>query len=422
MNYSIYAYANSQKATHTSFQLSVFLEKTITIIFLVFVSLPRNENFGFLLRVINLTDIFCLIWCCFILLKIHNHIPKAYIPYLLLCGFMLVCTYKNTGTDDLKTCIRLVIRMLGAILLFEHLFVCFGNKSFLVISRVWSIFLIVQFYSLITRCFGYVSTNNSSNLPNYFFGIRNEINQYYLYSVTFSLIGFYLGGAADKFLAGICIASGIIFVISENVSTTIAGSLFFVFVFLMVFIIKSKKIWYLICLVLFFILIIFPLVHDLDFISWFIEGVLGKEMTLTGRTLIWNQAISQINGSHVVFGYGINPPFQLYTDELFVVNHPHNQYLQIIYNYGIPGFILFSIIIWKQISQIKFVKSNFIQAAFVAGLISTLIISLTSRTFFYISAQLFFSMAIHLEKIPKKSFLFKRGFKGVLGYNLEYEK
>ena len=418
MNYSIYVCGNAQKSDHTLFRVSDFLEKAITIFFLVFVSLPRNENFGFLLKIIDLSDIFCLIWCCFILLKIHKRIPKAYIPYILLCGFMLICTYKNTGTADIKSCMRLVIRMLGALLLFEHLFNCFGNRSFLIVSRIWSAFLFIQLFSLITHCFGYVSTNNSSNLPNYFFGIRNEINQYYLYAITFSLIGFYLGGVVDKILAINCVICGIIFMISEKVSTTIAGSLFFALIFLISLIIKRKNFWCITCLILFIVLILFPLVRDLDFISWFIEGVLGKEMTLTGRTLIWEQAISQINGSHVVFGYGINPPFQLYTNDLFVVNHPHNQYLQIIYNYGIPGFLLFSSIIWKQIRQIKVIKSNFILAAFVAGLISTLIISLTSRTFFYISAQLFFSIALHIGKISKKGISFRKGFNRTLGYYL----
>lgn len=98
----------------------------------------------------------------------------------------------------------------------------------------------------------------------------------------------------------------------------------------------------------FFGIVIFRL-QDLG--SFVIRDVLGRSTTFSGRTLIWDQALTELaNGAHWVFGYGMDHALSVSMPEGLLVFYPHNEVLQLLLAGGVlllvacivlAGFVLF---------------------------------------------------------------------------------
>jgi O-antigen ligase len=95
--------------------------------------------------------------------------------------------------------------------------------------------------------------------------------------------------------------------------------------------------------VLFFAIVIFRLQERF---AWFIEGVLGKTLTFTGRTAIWDYVIDSFSSSPAM-GHGLHA--YIATLNGFDFAHAHDLYLSVLYNSGVIGlgclllFLLMSI-------------------------------------------------------------------------------
>ena len=93
---------------------------------------------------------------------------------------------------------------------------------------------------------------------------------------------------------------------------------------------------YFIILAAIFLLIVMLNLHEL--FSFFIVNVLGKSITISGRTIIWSKAKAYIAASPV-FGYGNEPLATLMLK--FGINHVHNIILDILYRQGIVGLLCY---------------------------------------------------------------------------------
>lgn len=63
-----------------------------------------------------------------------------------------------------------------------------------------------------------------------------------------------------------------------------------------------------------------------EHLGFLITGILCKSTSLTGRTEIWDQAIRQMDPSHLLFGYGLDGQ-RIVLDAGQRVPHPHNEIL-----------------------------------------------------------------------------------------------
>lgn len=81
-------------------------------------------------------------------------------------------------------------------------------------------------------------------------------------------------------------------------------------------------------------------IEDNDFMIWFIEEVLGKDITFTGRTHMWDSALSVIADSPI-WGYGY-PDNDWYVTKMthFAIG-PHNIMLAVLIYGGIIAFALY---------------------------------------------------------------------------------
>lgn len=98
--------------------------------------------------------------------------------------------------------------------------------------------------------------------------------------------------------------------------------------------------------------------------AWLIEGVLGKSLTFTGRTTIWNSAFQQ-GLKHFIIGSGIGTAL-VFNDN--GVTYEHNQLLNMFYSGGLVALALFLIILFicmKSVCHIEHSMFNKIMSAVI---------------------------------------------------------
>ena len=98
-----------------------------------------------------------------------------------------------------------------------------------------------------------------------------------------------------------------------------------------------------------------------------IEGLLGKSVTMTGRTDLWDTAIPILADSPL-FGYGINSQFGAFIPAFKgLLWQAHNQYLQIAYDGGLVAVGLFIALLWTASARADASRcSTPARAAFIA--------------------------------------------------------
>ena len=98
-----------------------------------------------------------------------------------------------------------------------------------------------------------------------------------------------------------------------------------------------------------------------------IEGLLGKSVTMTGRTDLWDAAIPILADSPL-FGYGINSQFGAFIPAFKgLLWQAHNQYLQIAYDGGLVAVGLFIALLWTASARADASRcSTPARAAFIA--------------------------------------------------------
>jgi len=98
-----------------------------------------------------------------------------------------------------------------------------------------------------------------------------------------------------------------------------------------------------------------------------IEGLLGKSVTMTGRTELWDAAMPILADSPL-FGYGINSQFGAFIPAFKgLLWQAHNQYLQIAYDGGLVAVGLFIALLWTASARADASRcSTPARAAFIA--------------------------------------------------------
>lgn len=86
-----------------------------------------------------------------------------------------------------------------------------------------------------------------------------------------------------------------------------------------------------------------------NYFSWFFVDVLGKDLTFTGRTYLWDYAINMIK-NNPIFGFGMG--VQVYGNG-HSYPHPHCLILDFIFKGGIITLLIFCILIINYIKKYK---------------------------------------------------------------------
>lgn len=114
----------------------------------------------------------------------------------------------------------------------------------------------------------------------------------------------------------------------------------------------------------------------LDWFGGFISNVFNKDVTLSGRTLIWNKVLLILESSPLL-GEGVQS--ELYDVNLFTsispsnpafwVNHPHNFFLNIAFHGGWFAAVLFSIICFGSMVPLAKCNNSYYARSLFCGMI-----------------------------------------------------
>lgn len=167
-------------------------------------------------------------------------------------------------------------------------------------------------------------------------------------------------------------------------------------------ILENKKIskylnlrtYVIISVIIFFAIVVFRLQYVFEDV---IVETLNRNLTITGRTQIWDLAMASIQ-KHPLIGTGVQD-FSLRLAGSESIFHAHSTYLNIAYECGVLGLMLyFNIfrVIWKKIKDNK-------QSKIVAALSFIILIYFTITVIeYYRLPHTFFAILVCLYYVPKK--------------------
>ncbi len=115
-------------------------------------------------------------------------------------------------------------------------------------------------------------------------------------------------------------------------------------------------------------------VRKLPGVEQFVVGVLQRDMTFSGRTIIWDQVLANLS-SNIFYGHGLNVQIPVGWNVGYVT-HCHNAYLDITYRAGIIGLILFIALIVLSLRSVYYFISCNIAKSFALVLLAFLFVGI----------------------------------------------
>lgn len=159
----------------------------------------------------------------------------------------------------------------------------------------------------------------------------------------------------------------------------------------------ALKIFFIFVLSFNFILIYMQMEINNNYAIWFIEDILGKDMTFTDRARVWLEAVDLIIESHWI-GYGLQPPE--WFDYHFNVLSAHNFILAMLLKGGIILlciFVIILIICIKNANKNTTKSITFLQFGCCSFLLMMTMESYSMMFVFYYLFLNYFSPNLYLE-------------------------
>lgn len=212
-------------------------------------------------------------------------------------------------------------------------------------SAVFGIYLILNYVTYINGAM-YTEFSSWGARKVYFLGISTTCQ--YLAFIAFGFLAVKDFAYAKNNKIGVftvvCVSAAILFFIGVWNSSGIACSIIY---FLLIFFIKrwNSRIVRRLAIASIIIgsiitfLIVFQNIQQ--HFSWLIVDILGEDLNMNSRISIWNSLLYSMDALDYLIGNGIAAARRFVLMNGNVSNNAHNQYLDIIYNGGAVGLLLF---------------------------------------------------------------------------------
>lgn len=295
------------------------------------------------------------IFALFLLVKKNRY------PIILICSlayYALIVSLTFFKYGDTKTIILQCISASGAVMIL-YLMTVYIRDSFIKSTLlVFEVLIYCNCISVLIAPHGLYRFQTITGWWTdacWFLGIRNGMTLTYLIAFYLEWINYYLNKKEKvRFILFIIIASFTVFRINFSSSILIgagsAGGLVTCWLCILLLFFMPNKIPFLNFMtaflldLVFFVLLIFFKIQRL--FSFFLEMVLHKSVTLSGRVYLWERSLRVIS-KHLYFGYGYE-----YGEDMAnrlatpaSVTTTQNGFLDVFYNGGIALFIVFLAII-----------------------------------------------------------------------------
>lgn len=305
---------------------------------------------------------------------------------------LIFSTIINNG--DIMTAINNAIAIITVSALIEYTFKVDAKISFCVIYYIFGIYTILNFINVIISTRG---TGNVNGSMTFLLGIDNRFIFTYLPMICFGLIYNNLAHKKNGLLIIFLLVGLITVIYTWSVGAVLGISLLACYI---VFILKdnnrSEKLTFKhYILIIFSLNILIVFFQFQNYFSNFITIYLGKDVTFSGRTFLWNLGISEIEKAPF-WGYGINET--LLKSKLYGLEHFHNYFVNLIYQGGLISLLLFLIMNIIALKKIEKYKNTYIAKVITFIIFTSLILSLVDTldyTYFFV----FYLIAGNIEKL-----------------------
>lgn len=380
-------------------KVSTLKEYTCYFFLMVLCLYRSNAVFGSFNRVLIIIDICAFLYASFLFVENRLYRDRRLWPMVIMLPWMILTTAFQGA--DTELCIQMCYKMFATIYLMAYVIRKNPIRAIKAMAKIWTVFLMIQVYSFVTHCFGTTVLNSVVN--NYFLGIRVNIDQYIIYALFFNHLAAYYGGIKERLCFAISLICGVYFVVGEWVATSIIGLVIFYVIIIGSFFIKQGKIWkFMLSVVLCFSALFFTF-QTTGIMNVIVESYLQKNVTLSGRTYLWEWVINNIEGIHWIVGYGDIEQMQIPLWHSSYTTHPHNNYLEFLYKYGAIGLLMYLNYFVNIISKVKELGSKKVNTYVVGATAASIVMSIVSKNYWFMTAQIFYIIVINLGEIDEYS-------------------
>lgn len=252
-----------------------------------------------------------------------------------------------------------------------------AKNCYELISGLYYLFATVIVINFATMLTGGIGTALNGDLL-YFIGGKNSIALTAIPTIPIVYLYSYFNYKKLKLIPMVLILMSVISIfLSASGTGMVVALLTTIFIFISKKLSPSFFTYFVIYLVSFFTIVIFRFQEAL--FGNFIVNVLHKDLTFTGRTFIWDVAISQIKQSWF-FGYGWgNKVISMYFANL---TESHDGILDVLMFCGAFGCLFFLFILIMAGKKLVAHKNNILSKILSFSMFAYLIISLTESVFF----------------------------------------
>lgn len=259
--------------------------------------------------------------------------------YLAFFVWLFVCGIANKNMSEIGSSFLPVITV---IILFLSYLDDDVTKVLNPLGLILYIYVLINFATVILFPHGLYSdnVNEMSTRVEYswFLGYRNPQVRILLPAVSISFISDIVKYGRVKVKSLFLLLVSLITIVLIKSSTALIGFSVFILIYIvrMKWNIRVKPIWFLLYNAVFFVGIVILRLQNL--FGFIIVDVLHKDLTFTGRTFIWDQALLKILINPLLGNGATEFPIGSY----FVATHPHNFMLYLLVKSGLIGFLLFA--------------------------------------------------------------------------------
>lgn len=342
-----------------------------------------------------------LVWVCYLLIINRFCRSRKMLPIYLWIIWVFFCTLVNR--TDLGTTFSTFFPAFSVVVIVSYLIDKWGKRAIKRVSVIFSLILVGQFISIFTNTMGYDLHGDKI----YFLGIRVQISSIFIFAIALALMSVKLGGRKEKFLLVVAVSSSLYFIFYEWVGTALTTITLFILILLFTFFIKNKKMLRNIAILSLVVCASFVLLGiSTESFSWLLSDVLGKDLSLNGRTILWQSAIERIKGIHWIIGNGYAHDYLFTLPNGFFANTSHSQYTEILFCFGLIGFALYAYIHVLIVKSAMKIRDHMIRNIIFSLIISTAVMGISTSYYTKVYMYICFVILVNIDSMFRKKGLY----------------
>ena len=266
---------------------------------------------------------------------------KRFLMFLLvtlLCLLQIFSTLLNRSYGYMPNALERIYVLMGAYVICDIFMHHTAMRSFKVLTVVFALIAIVNLAVVFLK---YDTMGFREQGDLWLFGQKNAIRNFVIPSITFSSILDRIHAKKYSLLTIYLMVTGVLVLILVQSSTSIAIIVLFAALLLYLNISNFELISMKTITVVYVVLeIVIVFMRRIELFSNIIESILKRDVTLTNRTMLWDDAIKMIK-TKPIFGDGVRAlENSVLVIDNFKASHAHNALLDIMLKCGIVGTVV----------------------------------------------------------------------------------